>query len=222
MPVHPQVGHRPGHRAGDEQPGRTNRGDLAAGRQPGPHRGDEPVTQALAGRVLERGQHGRGHVRAGQLVARGGRARGVDVGRPAQRQAAGVGGRTALGVDGGDLAPGHVGGPPGQGRERVTGGAAARHRVQQGPAQPWVGGALAAYRARAGPDGRASRGHGHAGRRDDRADRAGPLAPAHQGEGHGFTATTVTSTSHSGRASALTTSPVDTGWTPRNHRPTTR
>ena len=45
----------------------------------------------------------------------------------------------------------------------------------------------------------------------DGAHRAGAVAAAHQRERHGLTATTVTSTSHSGRASADTTRPVNTG-----------
>src|SRR5207247_2804542 len=91
-----------------------------------------------------------------------------------------------------------------------------------GAAQPRVGRALAAHRAHAGPDRRAPRGGGHAGRGDHGPRRAGPLAPAHQRERHGLTATTVTSTSHSGRASATTTRPVNTGYTPLRRRPSTR
>ena len=106
MPVHPQVGHGPGHRAGDKQPSRTHRADLAAGRQARTQGSDEPATQALAGRVLESGEHRRGHVPVGQQVARSGRARAPDVGRLAKRELAGVGGRPAIGVDGGELAPG--------------------------------------------------------------------------------------------------------------------
>ena len=42
-----------------------------------------------------------------------------------------------------------------------------------------------------------------------------------QREGHGRTAVTVTSTTHSGRASACTTRPVKTGYTPARRSPST-
>ena len=62
-----------------------------------------------------------------------------------------------------------------------------------------------------GADCHASRRHRHARRGDHGTDRPGAFTAAHPRERHGFTATTVTSTSHSGRASADTTRPVNTG-----------
>ncbi len=49
-----------------------------------------------------------------------------------------------------------------------------------------------------------------------------PDAPGRAAASSGITATTSISTSHSGRASAETTSPVDTGNTPFSHAPTVR
>jgi hypothetical protein len=180
VPVHPQVGDRPGLGLGDQQPGRAHGGDLAACGQPGPQRGNEPVAQAVAAPVLKRRQHRGRHPIVGQQVARGGGARAADVRRLAQRQLAGVARRAAGPVDDRQLPVGNVGPAGDQGRERVAGDRAAGHRVQQLAAQPGVGRALAAHRPDAGPDGRAPRRHRHARGGDDGAHRARALAAAHQ------------------------------------------
>jgi hypothetical protein len=88
MPVDPQVGDRPRHGMGDDQPGRPHGGDLAARGQAGLERGDEPVAETVARPLTERGEHRRGHAPVGQQVARGRGSRRVDVRRLTQRQLA--------------------------------------------------------------------------------------------------------------------------------------
>jgi hypothetical protein len=222
VPVHAQVGDRPGLHLRDHHPGRAHGGDLAARGLAGDKSGDQAGAEVVAGPVLKRRQHGRGHAAVGQQVARGSGARGGDVRRLAQCQLAGVARRAAGHVDGRQLPVPDVRCPVHESRERVAGGRAAGHRVQQLAAQPGIGRALAAHRPAAGPDRRAPGRNRHARRGNDGADRARTLAPAHQRERHGLTATTVTSTSHSGRASADTTRPVNTGYTPARRRPSTR
>jgi hypothetical protein len=211
VPVDAQVGDRPRLRLGDEQAGRANGGDLAARGQAGLERGDEPVAEIVAGPVLKGREHRRGHAGVGQQVAGRRRAGGVHIHRIPQRPLTGVARRTARRIDHHKLPERDVSGAADDTRERVGRGHAARDRVQQAAPQPGIGGALAAHRTDAGPDRGAPRSDRHARRRDDGADRAGAFAAAHQRERHDFTATTVTSTSHSGRASADTTSPVNTG-----------
>jgi nucleobase:cation symporter-1, NCS1 family len=211
VPVDPQIGDRPGHRLGNDQAGGPDRGDLAARGQAGRHGGDQPVAEAVAGPVGKGRQHRRGHAPIGQQVARRGGARRADVRRLAQRPIAGVAGRAAAGVDGGQLPVRDVRRASGNGGHRINGSQAAGHRLEQRLAQPRIGRALAAHRAHSGADRHAPRRHRHAGRGDDGTDRTGALTAACQRERHGLTATTVTSTSHSGRASADTTRPVNTG-----------
>jgi hypothetical protein len=109
VPVHPQVGDRPGLRFGDQEPGRAHRRDLAARGHPGPQRGDEPVAEAVAGPVLKRRQHRGRHPIVGQQVARGGGARAAGHRRVAQRQLPGVARRAAGRVDHRQLPVGDVG-----------------------------------------------------------------------------------------------------------------
>jgi hypothetical protein len=211
VPVDAQVGYWPWLRLGDEHPGRADGGDLAARGQAGSERGDEPVAEIVAGPAGEGREHRRGHAGVGQQIPGGRRAGRVDVRCHAQRPIAGVARRAAGRIDNHELPERDVRGVLGQRGERVARGHAAGDRVQQFSAQPGVGGALAAHGPDASPDRGAPSRDRHARRRDDGADRARALAAAHQRERHGLTATTVTSTSHSGRASAATTSPVNTG-----------
>jgi hypothetical protein len=211
MPVDPQVGDWPGLRLCDHQPGRAHRGDLATRGQAGLESGDQAGAEVVAGPVVEGGQHGRGNATVGQQVAGGGGAGGVDVRGLAQRQLTGVARRAACRVNHRQLPVRDVRCAAGESGERVAGRRAAGHRVQQLTAQPGIGRALAAHRPGAGPDRRAPGRNRHARRGDHGAHRARALAPADQRERHGRTATTVTSTSHSGRASADTTRPVNTG-----------
>jgi hypothetical protein len=211
VPVDAQVGDRPCFRLGDDQAGRAHGGDLAARGQAGLKRGDEPVAEIVAGPGLEGREHGRGHAGVGQQVAGGSGARGVDVSRLAKRQLAGVTRRAASRVDDRQLPVRDVCRAADECRERVAGCSAPGHRIQQLPAQPGVGRALAAHRTDADPDRRAPCRDRHARRGNDGAHGARALTAPHQGERHGLTATTVTSTSHSGLASADTTRPVNTG-----------
>jgi hypothetical protein len=211
VPVDAQVGDWPRLRLGDEHPGRAHGGDLAAGGQTGLERGDEPAAEIVPGPAGEGREHRRGHPGVGQQVAGRGRTRRVHVRCHAQRPLAGVARRAADRVDNHELPERDVRGALGEPREGVARGHAAGDRVQQLPAQPGIGRALAAHGPDAGLDGGAPRRDRHARRGDDGADRARALAAAYQRERHGLTATTVTSTSHSGRASAATTSPVNTG-----------
>jgi len=87
-----------------------------------------------------------------QQVASGGG--GVDVRRLAKRQFARVASRAAGRVDDCKLPVPDVRRAVHDSRERVAGDHAAGHRVQQLPAQPGIGRALAAHRPDAGPDGR--------------------------------------------------------------------
>jgi hypothetical protein len=211
VPVDAQVGDWPRLRLGDQHSGRAHGGDLAARGQAGPERRDEPVAEIVARLAGEGREHRRGHAGVGQQIPGGRRARRADVRRHAQRPIAGVARRAACRIDDHELPERDVRGAADQGRERVARGHAGGDRVQQLPAQPGIGRALAAHGTDAGPDRGAPRRDRHARRGDHGADRARALAAAHQRERHGRTATTVTSTSHSGRASAATTRPVNTG-----------
>jgi hypothetical protein len=211
VPVDAQVGDRPWLGLGDQHPGRAHRRNLAARGQAGPQSGDEPGAEVAAGLVVKGRDHRRGHATVGQQVPGGGGARSMHVRRLAQRQFAGVARGTAGRVDHRQLPVCDVRRAIDERRECGTGGGTTGHRVQQFPAQPGIGRALAAHRPDPGPGGRAPRRDRHARGGNDGTDRTRALAPAHQRERHGRTATTVTSTSHSGRASADTTRPVNTG-----------
>ena len=106
-------------------------------------------------------------------------------------------------------------------RQRRVGVVPGREQVEQPRAEPRVGDVLRAGGADAGARERAAGGDGRARGRHDGAEHAGPGAAPGQREGHGITAVAVTSTTHSGRASACTTRPVKTGNTPCIRRPST-
>src|SRR5690606_4848641 len=98
---------------------------------------------------------------------------------------------------------------------RFVGAAAQRDEIEQSIAQPRVGDILAAGRADSRAHEAATRRNCRTGRRDCYAKPAGTSAMSRNRKGHdttrssGITAVTSTSTTHSGRASAVTTIPVE-------------
>ena len=114
-----------------------------------------------------------------------------------------------------------------RGVERVFGVEVRRKRVQRDLAQRWIGHVLAGDGADAGAQVDAARRDGRTRGTDHHAERARFVA-GRQRERHAvlpgsaITAVASISTSHSGRARAETTIPVDTGCTPLSQRPITR
>ena len=155
-------------------------------------------------------------IRRGQQVAgRGGAIDGV-LADHAERVAAGVDGRPSRGVKRDELAElgeGFAGDHGGDRRRRV--GTVAEQGDQLG-AEPWIGNVLRQHRSGAVGQMHATGRHGRGRGADHRTERsAGGVAGDHR-EGHvpvsaGRTAVASISTSHSGRARAETTRPVETG-----------
>src|SRR5262249_35782694 len=141
---------------------------------------------------------------------------------PAQRAGSGVGRCPPCRVDDGELAV------LGKWRlcyylvQRAGGRVPEFHEVEDLWRQGGVGDVLGGYGAHAAARPGAARCYGRAGGGHHETEHPGARATAHQRERHGFTATAVTSTSHSGRASAWTTRPVKQGCTPFSRSPSTR
>ena len=98
--------------------------------------------------------------------------------------------------------------------DRLLGGRPGLEQVEQPRPERRVGDVLRGRRAHAGAQVQAARGHGRARRAQHHAERAGGRVARGQRERHEaplITAVASISTSHSGRASASTTSPVETG-----------
>ena len=97
----------------------------------------------------------------------------------------------------------------------AIGGTRFGEQIQPARAEPRVSDILAAHRSGARPRMRAARRDRRRGRLDGDAEHPGLLAARGDREGHGegsgITAVASISTSHSGRASATTTRPVQTG-----------
>ena len=118
-------------------------------------------------------------------------------------------------------------GPTRGDRLQGLGGREARLKlVQHQRTERRVGDVLARDRPHPRPDMRAAGGDGGGGRRDGHAELPGPGAAGDDGEGHlsssGMTAVPSISTSQEGRASAVTTTPVETGCTPLMYSPMVR
>ena len=100
------------------------------------------------------------------------------------------------------------------------------HQVECQRAEGGVGDVLRGDGAHAGPGIGTARGDGGGGGGDGDAEHARLGAAGDEGKGHaspcGITAVPSISTSHSGRASACTTSPVETGCTPLMYSPMVR
>ena len=92
---------------------------------------------------------------------------------------------------------------------RLLGVGTAGELVEQFGAEGWVGDVLRARHPDAVARPHAPGRDGWARRGDHRGEHAGAGTPACEGERHGITAVTVTSTTHSGRASESMTSPVE-------------
>ena len=109
---------------------------------------------------------------------------------------------------------------------RLLGVLAARQGIEQRRAQPGVGHVLRSGHSDRRPDMRAARGDRRARGGDHHPQLVGGRIGGKQRERHspgsGMTAVASISTSHSGLARALTTRPVETGYTPLSHRPITR
>src|SRR5579862_8161224 len=178
------------------------------------------------GRVaFERDEHDVDNVAGGEQVAGGYGTVAEGEMVCAQRARAGVAGDPPGAVDDGKL-PVVGGGIGGDDRShRLSGAVAGREPIEQPLAEARVGDVLRRGRADAGAEVDAAGGHGRAGRANSHAERAGIGAACGERERHdaaGRTAMASISTSHSGRASAETTSPVETGYTPLSQRPITR
>ena len=122
-------------------------------------------------------------------------------------------------ADGGDqhqLPPCHRGTPGDQEIENILCSFAALHQIEGQPSEARIGDILAERRAYPRPHIRTAAGDGNARRGQRYSDHAGQRAASRDGHRHvrrssGMTAVTSISTSHSGRASADTTTPVETG-----------
>ena len=198
---------------------------LAADGQARLHRGDEAFLE-LAGRCLERRDDGVDDVGAREHVAGHDHVGPDAVVVHTERPRAGVRRALAVQVEHGELAVLDEGPSVDDPVQRGPRVGAPLQRVEQGGAEPRVGHVLGRGATHPRPEMDAAGGHGRARRRDRHPDRAAPVGGQH-GEGHagspsGITAIASTSTSHSGRASADTTIPVEIGCTPRVQRPIVR
>ncbi len=202
----------------------TNGAVLAAGRQPRVESREQALGQMSIRTLGERPYHCAGQVRADQHIARGD---SIDVGMVAmapQRTLATVRCRAALPIDGGQLPIGsritRARDEPG---DRVLRREAAREKVQPGRAEPGIRDVLGSDRSRARPGMGAARRNRGAGLGNGHPKHASARATRSDRKGHaGMTAVASISTSHSGRARALTTRPVDTGNTPFSQPPISR
>ena len=223
MPVDAQVGDRPGHGVDDQQAGRAHGALLAAGGEAGHERADEAVAEILALGVLEGVDHRLGHALVGQQVAGrdaagalGGRRGGRACGRPsttATRPAA----STHVSWRNSAWAAAAISCVSASGAERPLASRSSSRRPSDGSVMFWD--AAAPTPARAWAQRAAT-----AGLDDVTTMPKRPLSRTARGERerHDCTAMTSISTTHSGRASATTTSPVKAGKTPRRRSPSTR
>ncbi len=201
------------------------RARLSPGGQAGLERGQQAVLE-LTARGLEGGHHGVDHLGPGEHVAGRHDAVADHVVVHAERAGAGVGRRPAAHVEDGQLAvldQRLVRDQVVEGAARVGAGL---QGVEEPRTQPRVGDVLRGRPADAGAQVHAARGDRGARRRDRHTDGTAAVGGQH-GEGHrepssGITAMASISTSHSGRASAETTRPVEIGCTPLVQRPIVR
>src|SRR5262245_23492153 len=136
-------------------------------------------------------------------------------------------GGTSLRIDGDKLAVGNVFGRPRNDAHSLGRRCAKFHQVEKLRAQRRVSDVLASGRPDARSRVRTTRGYRGGRGRNGNAKHSCLGAACGDREGHaatqsGMTAMASTSTTHSGRASADTTRPVETGNTPLRWRPTTR
>src|SRR5215204_1844720 len=136
----------------------------------------------------------------------------------------------AIAIDRGELPPDNERLLRGDAGHRLLRRAPVAHSLEQNHAQPRIGDVLRTGRADACLGPGATRRHGRRRRRDGYAELPGLGAPPRDRERHdsalagrdsGITAMASISTTHSGRASAVTTTPVETGKTPLSQRPIT-
>ena len=202
---------------------------FAAGRDSGADRGHQPVLELEVRTRLERRDHRGRHALGRQQITGRDRIEPVRDRVGAERAVPGVRAGAAGGVDRGQLPERDQPFVLDDGGDRLDGAESPRHTVEQPCAETRIGDVLGTRRSDPGAHKRAPRRHGRAGGRNHDAELPGMRAPASERQRHacgilsaGITAVTSISTSHSGRASAVTTRPVDTGWTPLSHLPTTR
>ncbi len=136
----------------------------------------------------------------------------------AERTAAGIGCRPARRVHDGELAVGNEAAGCNERGAHLFGIEASRQEIEADLTQLGIGDVLAGDRADQGPGMHAPRRNRGRGGGDRDPEHAGFGAASGQGKSHAASI----STSHSERASADTTSPVDTGNTPLSHLPTVR
>lgn len=192
-----------------------DRPGLAARRPPGLKRRQQAVAEGFARGFRECRRHRGGNPGARQQIAGGGAipadAGAVNAQHPAARKRE----RPALAIhrrqlpmfDEGPLLRHRLDGRP---RRQ-----AALHQIEQQGAQRGIGDVLAGDGADAGARVGAAGADRDGGGGDGDAERAGARATRSDRERHaGITAVASISTSHSGRASALTTRPVETVNTP--------
>ena len=202
-----------------------DRAGLAAGVAGGAHDGDQAVAER-AGRGGEGVRHQARNLVGGEQVAAAGDVRAACLGGYAERLGAGVDGGAALPVDDEQLAILDMRAGSGQDGERFLRARAGREKREAAGAEARVGDVLAGDRPCPGLRIGAARRNRRRGGRDGDAEHAGLGTARHDGERHspgsGMTAVASISTSHSGRASATTTSPVQTGCTPLMYSPIVR
>src|SRR6478735_2407969 len=226
-PVDPQIGFRPGDRSGDLQTCRMHRPFLSAERARGFHGRQEAILEIGFWLLFECRDHSCGNRLIFQEIASGGDIwRAGDV-VGSQHALAAEGGAATVTVDDAELAILDLEGFVDDLGHRFVSRFSLSEQIEQALTQARIGDVLAARRADTRADIGAPRGYRWAGRGDGNTESAGALAIAGNRECHfairssGITAVASISTTHSGRASAFTTIPVDTGKTPFSHLPTT-
>ena len=185
--------------------------------------------QPLA-QVARRGFEGRDHDRGDPLICQKvPPSRAVDALRlapEAEDLAAGMDRGLALRIHHEKLTVVDMGPPFADRSEGLCGREAGFQTVEDQRTQRGVGHVLAGHCPHPVPQMDTARCHGGGGGGDCHAELAGPGAAGDEREGHasssGITAVPSISTSQEGRARAVTTTPVETGWTPLMYSPMVR